>query len=151
MVNLAVQQISKSQRLAPKLYVEPDAKVMQDHFSGQAGLKAIQRMRTLASQPKGIEDLVIDRFNDLPQPSQPAAPGLGPTRFAALMRRANHLGSRLASSDAPARRQSPYRPHRRRERESRHWADAARTAGERQRRSRPSDGRCNCPQQNQSQ
>src|SRR5437763_16866561 len=93
MVNLPVQQISKSQRLAPKLYVEPDAKVMQGHFSGQAGLKAIQRMRTLASQPKGIEDLVIDRFNDLPQPSQPAAPGLGPTRFAALMRRANHLGS----------------------------------------------------------
>jgi hypothetical protein len=87
MTNLPLEPLSKGQGVTPQLQVEPDTKVMQSHFSGQAGLKAIQRMRTLASQPKGIEDLVIDRFNDLPQPSQPAAPGLGPTRFAFLIRK----------------------------------------------------------------
>src|SRR5712692_5021454 len=91
MTNLPVEQISESQRLASELYVEPDAKVMQGDFGGQACLKAIQRMWTLTSQPEGIEQLVVGRLNDLTQPSQPAPPGFGPAHLTALMRRADDL------------------------------------------------------------
>src|SRR5436305_499922 len=72
MRNLPVEQISESQRLAPQLPVEPDTKVVQGHFGRQARLKAIQGMRTLPRQPEGIEQLIIDGFNDLAQPDQPA-------------------------------------------------------------------------------
>src|SRR6266700_7879167 len=90
-MNSPVKQISESQRVAPKLQVEPEAKVMQGHFRSQACLKAIQRMRTLTSQPKGIEQLAIDGLNDLTQSSQPASPGFGPMHLTALMRGADHL------------------------------------------------------------
>src|SRR5256884_7775341 len=48
-------------------------------------------MRTLPRQPEGIEQLIIDGFNDLAQPSQPAPPVFGPAHLAALMGRADHL------------------------------------------------------------
>jgi hypothetical protein len=64
MINSPVEQISESQGLAPQLPIEPDAKVMQGHFGSQACLKAVQRMRTLTGQPKGIEQLVINGLNE---------------------------------------------------------------------------------------
>lgn len=70
MMNSPVEQISENQRLTSQLQVEPDAKVIQGYFGGQTCLKAIQCMGTLTSQAKAIEQFVIDRFNDLPQPSQ---------------------------------------------------------------------------------
>lgn len=73
MMNLPVEQVSESQRLSSELQVEPEAKVMQGHFGGQPCLKAIQRVRTLTSQPEGIEQLVVGGLNDLTQPSQPAS------------------------------------------------------------------------------
>ena len=82
MMNLPVEQISESQRLAPELHVEPDTKVMQGHFGGQACLKAIQGMWTFPSQPEGIEQLVIGGLNNLTQPSQPAPPSFGPAHKA---------------------------------------------------------------------
>src|SRR2546429_5236435 len=48
-------------------------------------------MRTLPRQPEGIEQLIIDGFNDLAQPSQPAPAVVGPAHLAALMGRADHL------------------------------------------------------------
>src|SRR5437660_10547639 len=90
-MNSPVKQISESQRVAPKLQVEPEAKVMQGHFRSQACLKAIQSMRTLTSQPKGIEQLAIDGLNNLTQPSQPATPGFRPAHFTALMGRTDDL------------------------------------------------------------
>ena len=78
MTNLPIEQIGKSQRIASKLQVEPDAKVMQGHFRPQTCLKAVQRMGTLAGKPESIEQLVKDGLNDLAQPSQPASPGFGP-------------------------------------------------------------------------
>src|SRR6266487_5495566 len=92
MTNLPLEQLSKGQRIAAKQQVEPDTKVMQGHFGCQPGLKAVQGMRALPSQSEGIEHLVIDGFNDLTQPSQPASPVFGrPAHFAALMWRADHL------------------------------------------------------------
>src|SRR5437868_3837136 len=91
MINSPVEQISESQGLAPQLPIEPDAKVMQGHFGSQACLKAVQRMRTLTGQPKGIEQLVINGLNDLTQPSQPATPWFGPAHLTVLMGRADDL------------------------------------------------------------
>src|SRR5438309_10618699 len=91
MTNLPVEQVGKSQWLAAQLAIEPDAKVMQSDFCSQTCLKAVQSVRALTSQPEGIEQLVIHGLNDLTQPSQPASPGFGPTNFAVLMGRANHL------------------------------------------------------------
>jgi len=70
MTNLPVEQVGESQRLSSKLQVEPDTKVMQGHFRGQACLKAVQRVRALTSQSEGIEQLVVNGLNDLTQPSQ---------------------------------------------------------------------------------
>jgi hypothetical protein len=75
---LPLKQVSKSQGLAVQLQIEPDAKVMQPHFSRQTSLKAGQVMRPFSRQAQGVEQLVVDRFDDLPQPSQPATPLFGP-------------------------------------------------------------------------
>jgi hypothetical protein len=64
MTNLPIKQLSESQRLSAKMQVEPDAKVMQGHFRRQSRLKAVQGMRTLTGQTKGIEQLVIGGFNE---------------------------------------------------------------------------------------
>src|SRR6266571_2922206 len=93
MTNLPIEQIGKSQRIASKLQVEPDAKVMQGHFRRQTCLKAVQRMGTLTGKPESIEQLVKDGLNDLAQPSQPASPGFGPAYLAALMWWADDLGT----------------------------------------------------------
>jgi len=69
MTNLPVEQIGESQELASQLPVEPDAKVMQSDFGCQARLKAIQRVRALTSEPEGIEQFVVNGFDDLPQTS----------------------------------------------------------------------------------
>src|SRR5216683_8039252 len=95
MMNLPVEQISESQRFSPMQHIEPDAKVMQSDFCCQARLKAIQRMRTLTGKTKGIEQLVVGRFNDLTQPSQPAPPVFRPAHFAALVWRTDDLGIEL--------------------------------------------------------
>src|SRR5438045_2850250 len=91
MTNLPLEPLSKGQGLAPQLQVEPDTKVMQSHFGRQACLKAVQRMGTLTGEPKGVEQLAIDRFNDLTQSSQPASPVFGPAHLAFLIR--NSKGS----------------------------------------------------------
>ncbi len=64
MTTLPVEQVGESQRLAAQLHVEPQAKVMQSHFGGQACLKAVQGMRTWTPQPEGIEQLVVNGLNE---------------------------------------------------------------------------------------
>src|SRR2546421_13128633 len=92
-MNLPSKQISKGQGLTTQLTIEPDAKVMQADFGRQASLKAGQIMGPFPPQAEGVEQFVVDRFDDLPQPSQPAAPLLGPVLLAALLGRANDLSS----------------------------------------------------------
>src|SRR5512135_3384395 len=92
-MNLPIQQISKGQGVATQLTIEPDAKVMQADFSRQASLKASQIMRPFSPQAEGVEQFVVNRFDDLPQPSQPATPLLGPLLLALLMRGTDDFGS----------------------------------------------------------
>ncbi len=89
---LPLEQLSKSQRSAVELQIEPDAKIVQSHFRSQASLKSRQVMRAFASQAEGVQQLVIDGLNDLPQPGQPATQAFGPVLpFAALMRRSDQI------------------------------------------------------------
>ncbi len=65
--NLPINQISKSQRSAFELTVEPDAKVMQAHFGSQTGLETTQGMRPFPCQTKDREQFVVDRLDQLAQ------------------------------------------------------------------------------------
>lgn len=74
------------------MQIEPDTKVVQTHFGSQAGLKTSQVVRTLTSQAKGIQELVVDGFNDLPNACQPATQRFGPANaLTALMGRRDQL------------------------------------------------------------
>src|SRR6266516_3081263 len=74
------------------MQVEPDTKIVQSHFRGQTRLKSRQVMRTFTGQTEGIQEFVIDCFDDLPNASQPAPQRFGPAfPLTCLMRRADHL------------------------------------------------------------
>src|SRR4051794_22905295 len=78
------------------MQIEPDTKIVQTHFGSQTSLEACQVVRTLPSQAKGVQEFVIDRFDDLPNPCQPAAQRLGPADpFTGLMRRSDQIDLRL--------------------------------------------------------
>src|SRR5579885_3601965 len=93
MTTLPVEQLSKGQRLASKLPVEPETKGMQSDFRRQTRLKAREVMRPFASQAEGVEQFVVNGFDHLPQPRQPASPGFGPLLLAALMRGGDDFGA----------------------------------------------------------
>src|SRR5689334_23571484 len=92
MSHLPIDQVSKSQGRPLQMPIQPNTKVVQADLSCQASLKARQSMWSLSCQPKGIEQLVKDRLNQLAQPSQPLTPLFRPVLLAALMRRRNDLG-----------------------------------------------------------
>ncbi len=74
------------------MQIEPDTKIVQTHFGSQTSLKTSQVVRTLTSQTKGIQEFVVDGFDDLPQMGQPATQRSGPTDvFAALMGRRDQI------------------------------------------------------------
>ena len=60
------------------MQIEPDTKMMQTNFGSHSSLKSREVMGTLTSQAKGIQEFVVDAFNDLPNASQPATQGFGP-------------------------------------------------------------------------
>jgi len=74
------------------MQIEPDTKIVQTHFGRQTSLKPREVVRTLTCQTKGIQEFVIDGFNDLAKTRQPAPQGFGPTHaLAALMGRRDQL------------------------------------------------------------
>src|SRR6266705_2720210 len=78
------------------MQIEPDTEIMQTDFGGQASLKSGEVMGTLTSQAEGIQEFVVDRFNDLPNAGQPATQGFGPMdALAALMRRRDQVNLSL--------------------------------------------------------
>lgn len=48
------------------MQIELDTKIAQTHFRRQTSLKTRQVVRTFTCQAKGIQELVVDGFNDLP-------------------------------------------------------------------------------------
>jgi hypothetical protein len=74
------------------MQIEPEAKIVQTHFGSQTGLKSSQIMRTLTSQAEGIQEFVVDGFDDLPKTCQPSAQRFGPPKpLIALMRCSHHI------------------------------------------------------------
>src|SRR5437867_300730 len=69
------------------MQIEPDTEIRQTHFGSQTSLKACEVVRTFTSQAKGLQELVVDGFDDLPNARQPAAQSFGPAdTLAGLMR-----------------------------------------------------------------
>lgn len=76
--------------------IEPETKIVQGDFSGQARLKASQDMRTLTRQAKGIQEFVVNSLDDLSDAGQPPAQGFGPAHsLATLMRWSHQLDAML--------------------------------------------------------
>lgn len=68
------------------MQMEPETKMVQTHFGSQPGLKSREVVETLTSQAKGIQELVVDRFNDVAHACQPATQRFRPADpLAALM------------------------------------------------------------------
>src|SRR6266851_4078051 len=133
--------------------IKPDAEIVHPDFGSQARLKARQVVRTRTPQAKGIQEFVVDRFNE--------SRGCWPTTAATLWASASACCFDAVAS--PTRRdagtatggvvvlqQSLYRPHRRPERASQDWADAAMGALARQTRWPPGADHGCWPTQSQS-
>ena len=56
---LPLDQLSKSQRSAVELQIEPDAKMVQSYLRGQASLKSRQVMRTFPAKRKVFNTLSL--------------------------------------------------------------------------------------------
>jgi hypothetical protein len=89
---LPIHQVREGKTGATKLFIEPDAEVVQGHLRRQASLKAAPSMGTLVAKAEGMMHFVVDGLDDLAHPGQPAAPPLRPRMVAIPLRRAPHLG-----------------------------------------------------------
>src|SRR5512144_1572545 len=77
--------------MATELFVKPDTKIMQCHFSGQTGAETAEVMRPLPIQADPLMETAIDRFDNLANTRQPAAPGTGPGPLTVTLGRTDHL------------------------------------------------------------
>src|SRR5215218_11149999 len=80
-----LQQISdESQPRTTKLLVEPDTEIVQRYPRRQASSQAFQLMGPLPPEAEGIEELVVDRLDDLAYSSYPSSQALGPVPLAGV-------------------------------------------------------------------
>ena len=66
------------------MIVKPDAKVVQRHPRRQTGSQAFQFMGALPPEAEGVEELVVDAFDDLAYSGHPSPQALGPAPLAAV-------------------------------------------------------------------
>ena len=100
MSNSPVNQIGESQRSTLEMCIQPDTKIMQTDFGSQARLKARQGMRAFTCQAEGIEQFVVDGFDQLTPSDQPPPPGFRPFPLARLVRRRDHLRPKAFSPES---------------------------------------------------
>src|SRR5215211_5228048 len=79
-----LQQISESQPRTTKLLVEPDTEIVQRYPRRQASSQAFQLMGPLPPEAEGIEELLVDRLDDLAYSSYPSSQALGPVPLAGV-------------------------------------------------------------------
>jgi hypothetical protein len=74
------------------LLVEPDAEVMQGYPRRQPPSQSLKLVRTLPPEAEGVEELVINRLDDLRYPGNPPPKTLGPASlFGVALGRMDYL------------------------------------------------------------
>jgi hypothetical protein len=73
------------------MVVEPDTKVVQRHPRRQSSTQTLDLVGTLLPEAEGVEELVIDRLDDLTYPSNPSPQTLGPGLLGVSLGRVNNL------------------------------------------------------------
>ena len=73
------------------MVIEPDTKVVQSHPRRQSSTQTLDLVGTLPPQAEGIEELVIDRLDDLTYPGNPPPKRLGPGLFGVALGWMDHL------------------------------------------------------------
>ena len=69
---------AKAKGALPTCRLNQIQKLCKLTLAANSSLKSREVMGTLTSQAKGIQEFVVDGFNDLPNASQPATQGFGP-------------------------------------------------------------------------
>jgi hypothetical protein len=82
------------------MVVEPDTKVVQRHPRCQSSTQTLDLVGTLSPEAEGIEELVIDRLDDLTDGGYPPPQTLAPGPFGVALGRMDHLRS-VALQPAP--------------------------------------------------
>jgi hypothetical protein len=82
------------------MVIEPDTKVVQHHPRRKSSTQILDLVGTLSSEAEGVEELVVDRLDDLTFPGNPPPQTLGPGPFGVALGRMDHLRS-VALQPAP--------------------------------------------------
>src|SRR3982751_5524799 len=86
-------QICELQPRSAEPVVEPDAEVVQSHPRRQPGSQTLDLVGPLPPQAEGVEELVVDRLDDLTYPGDPPPQALGPGLPGVALGRMDELDS----------------------------------------------------------
>jgi hypothetical protein len=86
-------QIRELQPRPTELVIEPDTEVVQRNPRRQSGTQTLDLVGTLPPEAEGVEEFVVDRFDDLRYPGNPPPKRLGPGLFGVALGRMNYLRS----------------------------------------------------------
>src|SRR5918997_1273315 len=92
-MRLPIYQVCECQPRSAQVFIQPHAEVMQRDLGRQTGPKSAEFMGSLPVQAKGMKQLVVDRFDHLPDAGQSAPQGLGPWRPTIALRGTEDLGA----------------------------------------------------------
>ena len=91
-VNSPSHQIRELQPRPTEMVVEPDTKVVQRHPRRQSSTQTLDLVGTLPPEAEGIEELVVDRLDDLTDGGNPSPQTLGPASLLGVsLGRVNNL------------------------------------------------------------
>src|SRR5678816_3785541 len=92
-MSLPIHQVCERQQRPAQVFIQPHAEVMQGDLGRPTGPEPAEIMRSLPVQAKGMKQLVVDRFDDLTDSSQPAPQRLRPLPPTLPLWRTDDLGS----------------------------------------------------------
>jgi hypothetical protein len=86
-------KICELQPRTAELVIEPDTEVVQRNPRRQSGTQTLDLVGTLPPEAEGVEEFVVDRFDDLTYPGYPPPKRLGPGLFGVALGRMDYLRS----------------------------------------------------------
>ena len=84
------------------MVVEPDTKVVQCHPRRQSSTQTLDLVGTLSPEAEGIEELVVDRLDNLAYSRHPSSRALGPVPLAGVAGFAGRVGDARPIAFQPA-------------------------------------------------